>query len=192
MLPVKGVAPLVMCLLAPISTGRSQPQKEGRTYSGSELIYLQRFQSKMNVAIFYFFLFLFFMKLPICNREKKKPFSYPLNSWKQEDAVCFSQDGNSALFNKGGIRSPGILLAITRVGDRESCPAMLRAGDKHLDTPGGQEPVQRSWVSSGCHQGTMEVHLGGRWRKSAQVDFVCISSSHPVTDLLCGKSVVTP
>lgn len=79
-------------------------------------------------------------------QRKKKPFSYPLNSWKQEDAVCFPQDGNSALFDKGGIRSCGILLAITRVGDRESCPAMLRAGDKHLDTPGGQEPVQRSFV----------------------------------------------
>lgn len=120
-------------------------------------------------------------------QRKKKPFSYPLNSWKQEDAVCFPQDRNSALFDKGGIRSCGILLAITRVGDRESCPAMLRAGDKHLDTPGGQEPVQRSWVSSGCHQGTMKFHLGRRWRRSAQVDFGCISSNHPVTDLLCGK-----
>lgn len=47
----------MMCLLAPISTGRSQPQKEGRAHSGSELIYLQHFQSKMNVAIFFAFSF---------------------------------------------------------------------------------------------------------------------------------------
>jgi len=31
-LPLKGVAPHTMCLLAPISTGRSQPQREGRAY----------------------------------------------------------------------------------------------------------------------------------------------------------------
>lgn len=54
MLPVKGVAPLLMCLLAPISTGRSQPQKEGRAYPGSELIYLKHFQSKMNMDFFFF------------------------------------------------------------------------------------------------------------------------------------------
>lgn len=121
MLPVKGVAPLVRCLLAPISTGRSQPQKEGRAYSGSELIYLQYFQSEMNVDIFLLFLFLFFMQLLICKREKT-PFSYPLNSWQQGDAACFPQDRNSALFNKGGIKSPGFLVCVTRRGDRESCP----------------------------------------------------------------------
>lgn len=67
---------------------------------------------------------------------KKTPFSYPLNSWQQGNAVCFPQDRNSALFNKGGEKSPGILLAITRVRDRESCPAMFRAGNQHLGTVG--------------------------------------------------------
>lgn len=56
-LPAKGAAPLVLCLLAPISTGRRQLQREGELRPVSELLYLQRFQSKMNIFISIFLLF---------------------------------------------------------------------------------------------------------------------------------------
>lgn len=68
-LPAKGAAPLVLCLLAPISAGRRQLQREGELRPVSELLYLQRFQSKMNIFISIFLLF-FLNKLTHLRKKK--------------------------------------------------------------------------------------------------------------------------
>lgn len=75
-LPAKGAAPLVLCLLAPISAGRRQLQREGELRPVSELLYLQRFQSKMNIFIYFYFFIIFFKQTYPSAKEKN---NQPLN-----------------------------------------------------------------------------------------------------------------